>query len=91
VDEDYVAIFEDEEDDDCGLLIAPSLRSGPSSNRGTLRGSFSNESKTTTPLPSIALKYWTDIPEPQELDYSETVPGAGQRERSPSPPQSTLE
>jgi hypothetical protein len=41
------------------------------------------------PLPSTNLKYRTDTPEPQELDYGETGPWAGQRERSPSPPQAT--
>jgi hypothetical protein len=89
VDKDDIAFFEDDEDDDCGLMMAPSLRLGCGGNRSALRAYSNNESKMIAPLPSTTLKYGTDTPEPQEPDYGETGPLAIQRERSPSPPQAT--
>jgi hypothetical protein len=60
-------IYETDEDDDGGLMMAPQ-RLDRSSNRTTPRGSFSNESKTIVPLPSTTLKYRNDTPEPPEVE-----------------------
>ena len=87
-DDDKVPVdesaFESDEDDDGGLMMAPSR--SRSSKNGTPRGSFGNESKTIMPLPSTTLKYRTDTPEPQEQ------PGLWPRGKllSPSPSQETL-
>ena len=62
--EEEDAVFDNDEDDDCGLIMAPSQRSVRGSGRTTPHGSFSNESKTIVPLPSTTLKYRVDTPEP---------------------------
>jgi hypothetical protein len=74
--------FETDEDDDGGLMMAPSR--SQASKRGTRRGSFGNESKTIVPLPSTTLKYRTDTPEPQQTEQ----PGLWPRGRTLSPPPS---
>jgi hypothetical protein len=89
-DEEDETCFEDDEDEDCGLMMAPTLRSGGSSHRATPRGSFSNESKTIVPLPSTTLKYRTDTPEPQELPNGLAGLWPNGRKLSPSPSQETL-
>ena len=75
--------FDTDEDDDGGLMMAPSRFK----SNGTPRGSFGNESKTIMPLPSTTLKYRTDTPEPQGEQ-----PGLWPRGKilSPSPSQETL-
>jgi len=88
--DDDRAIFDDDEDDDCGLMMAPSARTMRGSNRGTPRGSFSNESKTIVPLPSTTLKYRTDTPEPQEEPNGPAGLWSKDRRLSPSPSQETL-
>jgi hypothetical protein len=80
-------VFDTDEDDDCGLVMAPSLRQGRGSGRTTPRGSFSNESKTIVPLPSTTLKYRVDTPEPPEIPKGFWPNG---RKLSPSPSQETL-
>ncbi|KAJ9615580.1 protein phosphatase regulator [Cladophialophora chaetospira] len=80
-------VFDTDEDDDCGLMMAPSQRSGRGSGRTTPRGSFSNESKTIVPLPSTTLKYRMDTPEPPEVPHGFWPNG---RKLSPSPSQETL-
>ena len=77
--------FDTDEDDDGGLMMAPS-RSRNST--GTPRGSFGNESKTIMPLPSTTLKYRTDTPEPSEKEQTGLWPRG--RMLSPSPSQETL-
>ena len=88
--QDECEVFEDEEDDDCGLMMAPSYISSRGSGRTTPRGSFSNESKTIIPLPSTTLKYRTDTPEPPEAPSIPAGFWPNGRKLSPSPSQETL-
>jgi hypothetical protein len=78
--------FDTDEDDDGGLVMAPS-RSRNSRNV-TPRGSFSDGSKTIIPLPSTTLKYRTDTPEPPQVEQRGLWPRG--RTLSPSPSQETL-
>ncbi|KAK5072488.1 protein phosphatase regulator [Lithohypha guttulata] len=70
-------IYESDEDDDGGLMMAPARSR---SNRSTPRNSFSDNNKTITPLPSTTLKYRKDTPEPPDTLKSQAqfwVPGRG--------------
>ncbi|KAK4938603.1 protein phosphatase regulator [Elasticomyces elasticus] len=87
-DDDDVGIDTDE-DDDFGLMMAPSQRANVS-NRATPRGSFSNESKTIVPLPSTTLKYRHDTPEPPEVPKGSFGLWNSGHKLSPSPSQETL-
>ncbi|KAI1618077.1 hypothetical protein EDD37DRAFT_646893 [Exophiala viscosa] len=88
-EDDDVGIDTDE-DDDFGLMMAPSQRGGHVSNRATPRGSFSNESKTIVPLPSTTLKYRHDTPEPPEVPKGNFGLWNSGHRLSPSPSQATL-
>lgn len=78
--------FDTDEDDDGGLVMAPSRSRG--SRSVTPRGSFGNEGKTIMPLPSTTLKYRTDTPEPPQVEQQGLWPRG--RRLSPSPSQETL-
>jgi hypothetical protein len=78
-------IMESDEDDDGGLIMAPT-RSRSKSN--TPRNSFGAENKTIIPLPSTTLKYRTDTPEPVIPQQTGLWPRG--RNISPSPSQATL-
>ncbi|RVX69197.1 hypothetical protein B0A52_07173 [Exophiala mesophila] len=89
-EDEHATIFDEDEDDDCGLMMALASRSGRSSGRTTPRGSFSNESKTIVPLPSTTLKYRTDTPEPPNAPTGQMGLWPSGRKLSPSPSQETL-
>ena len=57
-------LYESDEDDDGGLMMAPPQRSR--SNRSTPRGSFSDGNKTIAPLPPTTLKSRSETPQPTD-------------------------
>ena len=83
-DLDPVLYSEDDTDDDCGLMMAPSKA------RSTPRSSFSNDGKTIAPLPSTKLKYRKDTPEPREPPSQQNGVWPTHKLLSPSPSQETL-